>query len=223
MDRPTEEVLWSLKKKDSGKVYSQIPFSKIKAWILEARIDAQDSLTNPQLKQWVSASSLKELAPFFAPESMGSEAISREDTDFPWARPTEDDVSIDMTPMIDVTFQLLIFFMLTATFSIHQVKKVSLPESTTTVTSKPEKISVVVEQQKITIFTPGGEKNIDRDRDPKLLQFKKILEEEVTRTQQQDILVAGEKTVQYEFIILVLDIVTKSGIKNINLQLQKKK
>ena len=40
-----------------------------------------------------------------------------------------EDVSLDMTPLIDVVFLLLIFFMLTASFTQAQRLKVELPKA----------------------------------------------------------------------------------------------
>lgn len=42
-----------------------------------------------------------------------------------------DDTEMDMTPMVDVVFQLLIFFMLTAAFALQKAKEVPKPEEKT--------------------------------------------------------------------------------------------
>ncbi len=44
----------------------------------------------------------------------------------------EDNVEVNLTPLIDVVFLLLIFFMVTTTFDRHARLKVSLPESSAT-------------------------------------------------------------------------------------------
>lgn len=43
----------------------------------------------------------------------------------------EESVEVNLTPLIDVVFLLLIFFMVTTTFDRHARLKVSLPESST--------------------------------------------------------------------------------------------
>lgn len=40
------------------------------------------------------------------------------------------DTEMDMTPMVDVTFQLLIFFMITAAFALQKAKEIPKPEPT---------------------------------------------------------------------------------------------
>ena len=44
-------------------------------------------------------------------------------------RSTQDDLSINITPLIDVVFLLLIFFMVTTTFSRETRLLVNLPEA----------------------------------------------------------------------------------------------
>jgi biopolymer transport protein ExbD len=51
----------------------------------------------------------------------------------------EDSVEINLTPLIDVVFLLLIFFMVTTTFDRHARLKVSLPESSTRAVQQQDK------------------------------------------------------------------------------------
>lgn len=48
----------------------------------------------------------------------------------------EETVDVNLTPLIDVVFLLLIFFMVTTTFDRHAKLKVSLPESSTKATQQ---------------------------------------------------------------------------------------
>ncbi len=48
----------------------------------------------------------------------------------------EETVEVNLTPLIDVVFLLLIFFMVSTTFDRHATLKVELPESTTKVTQQ---------------------------------------------------------------------------------------
>ncbi len=48
----------------------------------------------------------------------------------------EENVEVNLTPLIDVVFLLLIFFMVTTTFDRHAKLKVSLPESSTKATQQ---------------------------------------------------------------------------------------
>lgn len=217
MSQNEPETLWSLRKKGSQKVYSKIPFPKVKAWILEGRIDPDDLLSK-ESGQWVSAASIAELAAFFAPDSLGAEVISSEDVGFAWRdkENQEEEVAVDMTSMIDVTFLLLIFFMVTATFAINQTKDVRVPSSSSTVSNKPEKILVVVDsEEKISVCSDKGTRAV------RIEELQAFLKEEVQRTRQEDIMVAGDRSIRYDFFIRVLDCVSHAGIQNIKLKLKK--
>jgi len=50
----------------------------------------------------------------------------------------EESVEVNLTPLIDVVFLLLIFFMVTTTFDRHARLKVSLPESSAKTTQQKE-------------------------------------------------------------------------------------
>ncbi len=92
----------------------------------------------------------------------------------------EDSVEVNLTPLIDVVFLLLIFFMVSTTFDRHAKLKVSLPESSTKATQQqndPLVLSIdakgnyflnerqIVNQQlgtlKQAILKTLGEKNVD--------------------------------------------------------------
>ena len=92
----------------------------------------------------------------------------------------EDSVEVNLTPLIDVVFLLLIFFMVSTTFDRHAKLKVSLPEASTKATQQqndPLVLSIdakgnyflnehqVVNQQlgtlKQAILKTLGEKNVN--------------------------------------------------------------
>jgi len=57
---------------------------------------------------------------------------------------------IDIAPLIDMVFQLLIFFMLTSSFVMQPGIKVNLPKAVTSEAVKSENIEIVVSSENIT-------------------------------------------------------------------------
>jgi biopolymer transport protein ExbD len=49
-----------------------------------------------------------------------------QDDKLPWARPRPG-IRIDMTPMVDIAFLLLVFFMVTTVFRLPQAMEINLP------------------------------------------------------------------------------------------------
>ena len=77
-------------------------------------------------------------------------------------------ISIDMTPMVDVAFLLLIFFMLTTQFKPPEKDKITLPESNSEAKS-PESdiitISVTKRPSVRVIYRQGGQE-VQREMEP---------------------------------------------------------
>ncbi len=65
-----------------------------------------------------------------------------------WKRPRVN-IRIDMTPMVDIAFLLLIFFMVTTVFRLPQTMEMALPESNP---DKPAPTVKIAEQDLLTVF-----------------------------------------------------------------------
>jgi biopolymer transport protein ExbD len=62
------------------------------------------------------------------------------------SRNAEEDVNINLTPLIDVVFLLLIFFMVSTTFDTTSQLKIKLPEASQTQSSESaQKISLLID------------------------------------------------------------------------------
>jgi biopolymer transport protein ExbD len=63
-------------------------------------------------------------------------------------RETEEEVSINLTPLIDVVFLLLIFFMVSTTFDTTSQLKINLPEASESETAEPpRKINLSIDAE----------------------------------------------------------------------------
>lgn len=58
-----------------------------------------------------------------------------------------DDRQMDMTPMIDVVFQLLIFFMVTTVFAVQSGLKVDLPQASTSDAPPEKDLSITISEK----------------------------------------------------------------------------
>ncbi|NRP58897.1 biopolymer transporter ExbD [Marinobacterium sp. xm-d-564] len=59
-------------------------------------------------------------------------------------RPQSEEISINLTPLIDVVFLLLIFFMVSTTFTKETQLKVDLPQATTEQVAQVDMLEIII-------------------------------------------------------------------------------
>jgi len=120
-------------------------------------------------------------------------------------------VALDMTPLIDVVFQLVIFFMISSVFNTAPGIELDLPDSST---------SEAVEVTEVRITVAGPEEvYLNRDL-VALSSLGETLREWKDQGRLEDntaVLVEGGRSVPYETIITVLDEVRRGGVDAVNL------
>jgi len=119
--------------------------------------------------------------------------------------------SIDMTPITDTSFLLLIFFMITTVFKNPSQIKMTLPEA-----MHPNK----VEQVKITV-----ELGVDGDmaingKQFTMDQFDAYLIAEKEKTQQKNIVIRADQNAKHGDVLKLMKIAKSVGIETINLSVE---
>ena len=120
-------------------------------------------------------------------------------------------VNLDLTPLIDVVFQLVIFFMISSVFNVAPGIELELPDSSTSE-------AVEVTEVRITIAGPE-EVYLNRDL-VALTSLGETLRDWRDHGRLADdtvILVEGGRTIPYETIVTVLDEVRRGGVGAVNL------
>ena len=100
----------------------------------------------------------------------------------------EDSVEVNLTPLIDVVFLLLIFFMVSTTFDRHAKLKVSLPEASTKATQQQNDPLVLSIDAKGNYF----------------LNERQIVNQQLATLKQAILKTLGEKNINIEDVSLVL-------------------
>ena len=113
---------------------------------------------------------------------------------------------IDITPLIDMVFQLLIFFMLTSSFIMPSGIKVNLPKA---VTAEPER-------GKNVIITVSRENVLYLDR--KILTIRE-LKETLVNAQKNNIpvLIMADQHADLGRVVEVWDMARDSGVAEVNI------
>jgi biopolymer transport protein ExbD len=123
--------------------------------------------------------------------------------------------NIDMVPMIDVVFQLILFFMVSTTLIVTPGISLMFPVSSTA-----EK--VVMTKLVVTVLS-RDEIYLDRENVdiPKLTsRLAEISKQDAQNAIQiqKTVVVEADKSVSYDLLIEVLDALRKNGYKGINLR-----
>lgn len=119
---------------------------------------------------------------------------------------------LDTTPMTDMVFLLLVFFMLSSTFIVEPGIKVNLPKAKTAEVS-PEKnvIITIAGPEKIYL----GDKLLSLDNLPAQLQLALFGRREKT------VVIKADKKVEYGVVVQVLDIVRQAGAEHLAIAAEK--
>lgn len=120
-------------------------------------------------------------------------------------------VDVNLVPMIDVVFQLVIFFMVSTTFSVNPGISLALPESSTSepVAMTNLVVSILSEEE---IYLNREEYNI--------YNIGNALAEigQEARDEIRTVVVEGDKNISYDLMVRVLDLLRRNNFKGINLR-----
>ncbi len=127
----------------------------------------------------------------------------------------QDETGIELTPLIDVVFLLLIFFMISTTFTKETALKINLPESTgEQAATVPTSVEVQIgaqSQYAIAAETDGAAKPlINSNRDT----LKRALSEYQTQ-EKLLLIIRADRKAPHEAVIKVMDVAQELGLTNI--------
>jgi len=122
-------------------------------------------------------------------------------------------VEINITPFTDVVLVLLIIFMIATPFIYQSSMKVQLPKA-----SKSEETSRDVI---ININAQGQVFLEDTKVDLESLKYK--LTAMVRSKPDTSVIINGDKNARYDSVVQVMDVLTRSGVKNPGLGIELKK
>lgn len=135
-------------------------------------------------------------------------------------RRSEEDDGLDMTPMVDVTFLLLIFFMITASFSLQKSIDMPVPDRESTVAQSRTIEEIEQDDDYIIVAIDKDSLVWVNDREAptrqELLSQLRTARTEGTQT-PNSMLVLASGDARHETVVMVLDAGTAVGMENIRL------
>ncbi len=145
------------------------------------------------------------------------EPIEDEGEQLAFRPPRTADVPVDLTPMVDVTFQLLLFFMLTATFTLQKSLEMPKPaeEKGTRTLQQILNTTIMIEIDRNNAFWVDDQKVDESELVRRLVQIR--------RTENKTAaIVQPHERASVEAIVKALDAAQEAGIENVMLTAPKR-
>lgn len=128
----------------------------------------------------------------------------------------KEEVGVNLTPLIDVVFLLLIFFMVTTTFTKETHLEIELPTSSSTQT--------ISDQGQIEIIVDSGGNYVVQSKSlvkSDLNTLIRALEEETGNLDNPPIIVVADAKAPHQSVVNVLDAAGKLGLSKLRMATRK--
>ncbi len=145
---------------------------------------------------------------------------------------SDQNIEMDMTPMIDVVFQLIIFFILITDMSQSDLEELRLPVAMNSVQDKPDPKVVrpvlnilptgKMVSKRVTKYEPEKDDMTEVERylaDQARLMPKEYDEDVKAELPKNPLLIRADKNAEFKYIQKVMEVCGKKGIQIWKLQL----
>lgn len=120
-------------------------------------------------------------------------------------------VNVNLIPMIDIVFQLVVFFMISSTFIITPGISLVLPTSTTSEPVIMSKLILTI-MSRDEVYFNKEEYTLD-GLDKRLSELTEKEREEI-----KTVVLEGDRGISYSLMVEILDVLRRNGFKGINLR-----
>ncbi len=125
---------------------------------------------------------------------------------------------LELTPLIDVVFLLLIFFMVATTFEdVSSGIKIELPESTIQEVSEVKEIQVVIDaDSRIYLSVKEGNGSSEKSQ-VNIEQLKEELAGKILNSKERNVIITADKNLDYGFIVKVMTLAKEAGASSLDI------
>jgi len=120
---------------------------------------------------------------------------------------------LDIAPLIDIVFLLLVFFMLTSTFMVPEAIELKLPESTSATKTNQKNIIIELNQ--------NGELALNSEK-INLIQLQNRIKPLIIEGDKSDITLKSDARTEVQLLLKVMDEIRAAGGTNVALATNKK-
>jgi len=202
---------WILRKED--KLFDPVSLKTLRTWVYENRVHGRDMVSSDGGKTWSLAERTPELMPFFSSQSS---TVSELPTGYVGKieRRRRSIEVIDMIPMIDMVFLLLIFFALTSTFEVQRFLELNLPKGSSGIElKKTERLTLSISRENQIIL----------ENEPiELPELEAKLKEIMIGDTEVTLVIKGDENVPHGRVVELMDAANGAGVKKILITVRKK-
>lgn len=120
--------------------------------------------------------------------------------------------NVDMTPMIDIVFQLIVFFLVSTTFAVVPGIKLNLPQSTTAEGTAVQGITIFADKNGVMFFN-------DTEVSMETLGEQLVtFDTGKTKKEEFPVSLEADEEVTNGTIVRIFDVIRESGYSVINLR-----
>ena len=221
--------MWHIQKAGTNTTYTAPDLQTLQIWCREGRVTEQDHVRQDPDPNWVTAGSVFELTAFFARplSQMGQRhPTSAAPRGAPAAAAAAargsggglvkrsgqadgDNLDLDLTSMMDMTFILLIFLMVISTPAFQHGLPVNLPQSDAG--GKIEKTDVTVSISK------AGEISVDDQRAASIAELESMLKVKRRDPTFGKLILRADGEVTHQKVVDVMGAIKTSGISDVSI------
>jgi biopolymer transport protein ExbD len=196
-------VSWTVRHQGSPQTINNLTLAQVIEGLQEGLWEPTDEVMSPQDQQWVAIENHPQLAEVAA------------DIEPPPPKPVEDETRLDMTPLIDVTLVLLIFFILLLSYAQLQ-KAIAAGDMKANVARVPVKTPQEVKATMIVVKArPGADGNPVIQVEDQRVELKDLHDKLAGMVKQEGktVMLIDATGVPERVVVGIEDAATATGIK----------
>jgi biopolymer transport protein ExbD len=183
---------WRVRSEDGAGEGRALEFAALAQAVSDGAWSEESQVRGPQDRAWVPIGDHPQLQDVLPPRA-------------PFAAKAAEDVEMDMTPMIDVTFQLIIFFMITATFVVQKTLDMPDPTADQQTAAALPTLSQLQAENIVVTLRGGGEVEVDGRVVPMDQLTEALREASRKNPDNVELILDVEDQVEYETVVRVID------------------
>lgn len=134
-----------------------------------------------------------------------------------YRRRNNQNIILEMTPLIDVVFLLLIFFLVATTFEdIDTGIKIDLPQSTIKEVKTVKEVQLSLTNSK-EIFLKYQDGKENKKVPVKKVNLKRELSKVLSESENKAVVISGDKTLDYGYIVEIMTLSKEAGAEQLDI------